>query len=270
MEIVDEAGHSTRFTWSPEGKLLRRAAADGAAETWTYDGEGNCTSHTDRSGHLSRFEYTHFDLLTARIAPDGTRHEFAYDSSLRLTGVVNPLGMTWSYAYDQADRLVSETDFDGRTVTYTHHSAAFSRSVLRPGIRAPNPMAYVTNPDTWSDHLGLSPEECTQSIFKAPGRKLGEQQEKYGYREADFPGDPDAPDYSYPNGRVHFAKERHVAEKYAKSYGEGVIEIKIPKSEYAAKYEKYERNYEGGPEKELEIPNNVVEDLNQYPRVRHR
>ncbi|WP_217549661.1 DUF6531 domain-containing protein [Streptomyces sp. GbtcB6] len=135
---------------------------------------------------------------------------------------------------------------------------------------APNPLAYVVNPDVWSDHLGLSPEECTQSIFKAPGRKLGEQQEKYGYREEDFPGDPDAPDYIYPNGRVYFAKERHVAEKYAKSYGEGVIEIKIPKSEYAAKYEKYERNYEGGPEKELEIPNNVVEDLNQYPRVRHK
>ncbi|MFF4702247.1 DUF6531 domain-containing protein [Streptomyces sp. NPDC001297] len=135
---------------------------------------------------------------------------------------------------------------------------------------APNPLTYVTNPDVWSDHLGLSPEECTQSIFKAPGRKLGEQQEKYGYREADFPGDPDAPDYIYPNGRVYFAKERHIAEKYAKSYGEGVIEIKIPKSEYAAKYEKYERNYEGGPEKELEIPNNVVEDLNQYPRVRHK
>ncbi|MFJ8793346.1 DUF6531 domain-containing protein, partial [Streptomyces sp. NPDC102462] len=135
---------------------------------------------------------------------------------------------------------------------------------------APNPMAYVPNPDIWSDHLGLSPEECTQSIFKAPGRKQGEYQEKYGYREEDFPGDPDGPDYAYPNGRVYFAKERHVAEKYAKSYGEGVIEIKIPKSEYSAKYEKYERNYEGGPEKELEIPNNVVEELNQYPRVRHK
>ncbi|MEV0218687.1 DUF6531 domain-containing protein [Streptomyces sp. NPDC050704] len=135
---------------------------------------------------------------------------------------------------------------------------------------APNPHTYVPNPHTWSDHLGLAPDECTQSIFKAPGRNLGEAQEKYGYRADDFPGDPDGPDYIYPNGRVYFAKERSIADKYAKSYGEGVVEIKIPKSEYTAKYQKYERDYEGGPDKELEIPNNVVEELNQYPRVRHK
>ncbi|MFJ4831420.1 RHS repeat-associated core domain-containing protein [Streptomyces sp. NPDC088747] len=135
---------------------------------------------------------------------------------------------------------------------------------------APNPSTYVPNPHTWSDHLGLAPDECTQSIFKAPGRNQGEAQELNGYRADDFPGDPDGPDYVYPNGRVYFAKERSVADKYAKAYGEGVVEIKIPKSEYAEKYQKYERNYEGGPDKELEIPNNVVEDLNQYPRVRHK
>lgn len=32
----------------------------------------------------------------------------------------------------------------------------------------------------------------------------------------------------------------------------------------------YERPYEGGPLIELEIPNTSVEDLNHYPRVRHR
>jgi RHS repeat-associated protein len=135
---------------------------------------------------------------------------------------------------------------------------------------APNPVTYVSNPYTWTDHLGLSPEECTQSIFKAPGPRQGEYQEKFGYREEDFPGDPDGPDYIYPNGRVYFAKERHIADKYAKSYREGVIEIKIPKSEYDAKFARYEKDYEGGPDKELDIPNNVVEDLNQYPRVRHK
>ncbi|WP_328670901.1 DUF6531 domain-containing protein [Streptomyces sp. NBC_00328] len=135
---------------------------------------------------------------------------------------------------------------------------------------APNSSTYVLNPHIWTDHLGLAPDECVQSIFKAPGRNRGEIEEKYGYSADDFPGDPDGPDYVYPNGRVYFAKERELADVYARSYGEGVVEIKIPKSEYAAKYEQYERKYQGGPLKELEIPNNVVEDLNQYPRVRHK
>jgi YD repeat-containing protein len=44
-------------------------------ESWTYDGEGNCLSHTDAMGGTTRFAYTDFDLLTARTGPDGVRHE---------------------------------------------------------------------------------------------------------------------------------------------------------------------------------------------------
>ncbi|NEB32383.1 hypothetical protein G3I62_25375 [Streptomyces sp. SID14446] len=138
---------------------------------------------------------------------------------------------------------------------------------LEPSL---NPSTYVPNPHVWSDHLGLAPDECTQSIFKAPGRNRGEIEEKYGYSADDFPGNPNGPDGVYPNGRVYFAKERELADVYAKSYGEGVVEIKIPKSEYAAKYQRYEVKYQGGPLTELEIPNNIVEDLNRYPRVRHK
>ncbi|MEK8171343.1 hypothetical protein NKH77_23465 [Streptomyces sp. M19] len=93
---------------------------DGTEETWEYDGEGNCTRHTDPNGASTGYTYTHFDLLAARHEPDGTHHEFHYDASLRLTGVVNPQGLSWSYVYDSAGRLIAETDFDGRTQRYEH------------------------------------------------------------------------------------------------------------------------------------------------------
>jgi RHS repeat-associated protein len=107
----------------------------------------------------------------------------------------------------------------------------------------------------------------TQSIYKAPQRGKGVAQEMYGYREKDFPevkGDP------YQNGMVYFAKERELAEVYARYYGEGVIEIRIPIADYREKYAQYESSYEGGPLTELEIPNKVVEGLNQYPRERFK
>ncbi|WP_258564836.1 putative T7SS-secreted protein [Streptomyces sp. WELS2] len=135
---------------------------------------------------------------------------------------------------------------------------------------APNPATYVHNPQVWTDHLGLAPDECpdeVQSIYKAPQRGRGDYQEQYGYRAEDFPGGPDDP---YMNGLVYFAKERQLAEMYANHYGEGVIEIQVPIKDYLERFARHEHPYEGGPLTELEIPNTVIEELNQYPRIRHR
>ncbi|WDM16386.1 toxin C-terminal domain-containing protein [Streptomyces lavenduligriseus] len=121
--ITDPLGGVFRLEWSVEGRLTRRTAPDGTKETWTYDGEGNCTSHTDPLGGVTRFEYTHFDLLSARTGPDGVRYEFAHDTELRLTKVTNPQGLTWEYTYDPAGHLIRETDFDDRTLTYEYDAA---------------------------------------------------------------------------------------------------------------------------------------------------
>lgn len=121
--MTDPLGAVTHLEWTVEGKLARRTAPDGSSESWTYDGEGNCTTHTDPMGGVTRFEYTHFDLLKARTGPDGVRYEFDHDAELRLTRVTNPQGLTWSYAYDPAGRLISESDFDDRTLTYAHDAS---------------------------------------------------------------------------------------------------------------------------------------------------
>ncbi|MET7568070.1 putative T7SS-secreted protein [Streptomyces sp. NPDC005492] len=120
VTLTDPTGAVTRLEWTTEGHLSRRTAPDGTTESWTYDGEGNCTSHTDPLGGISHFEYTHFDLLTARTGPDGVRYEFSHDKELNVTQVTNPQGLTWSYEYDASGRLIAETDFDDRALTYTH------------------------------------------------------------------------------------------------------------------------------------------------------
>ncbi|MFE9648986.1 putative T7SS-secreted protein [Streptomyces sp. NPDC006365] len=118
VRIIDPVGGVTRLEWHADGQLARRTGPDGATQSWTYDGEGNCLTHSDASGGVSRFEYTHFDLPVARTRPDGARYEFEHDAELRLTRVTNPQGLTWTYEYDAAGDVVSETDFDGRTLTY--------------------------------------------------------------------------------------------------------------------------------------------------------
>ncbi|MFK4069391.1 polymorphic toxin type 30 domain-containing protein [Streptomyces sp. NPDC029674] len=121
--ITDPSGGTTHLEWTLEGKLARATAPDGNHESWTYDGEGNCISHTDAIGAVSRFEYTHFDLMSARTGPDGTRYEFTYDTEMRSTKVASPQGLTWQYEYDAVGNLISETDFDGRRLTYEYNPA---------------------------------------------------------------------------------------------------------------------------------------------------
>ncbi|MFK4186258.1 putative T7SS-secreted protein [Streptomyces sparsogenes] len=121
--LTDPLGHATHLRWTVEGKLSARTSPDGTTETWTYDGEGNCTRSVDAAGAVTSYEYTHFDLLAARTGSDGVRYEFTHDAQLRLTQVTNPQGLAWSYTYDPAGRLVAETDFDNRTLTYTHDAA---------------------------------------------------------------------------------------------------------------------------------------------------
>ncbi|MEV7148508.1 DUF6531 domain-containing protein [Streptomyces sp. NPDC093084] len=123
VSVTDAAGATTRLEWTVEGRPLRRTTADGGAESWSYDGEGNCVGHIDPAGAVTSFEYTHFDLVAARTGPDGVRHEFVHDTELRLVQVLDPAGRTWSYGYDPAGRLVSETDFDGRVRAYTLDAA---------------------------------------------------------------------------------------------------------------------------------------------------
>ena len=63
-----------------------------------------------------------------------------------------------------------------------------------------------------------------------------------------------AEDFAGGDGVVHFAKERELAEQYARCYGEGVIEVQVPKDVYDARLLQYEKPYYPGPYTELAIP----------------
>ncbi|MFJ2773631.1 DUF6531 domain-containing protein [Streptomyces sp. NPDC087300] len=207
VALADESGRTTRLAWSREGLLIGRTTPDSATETWTYDGEGNCTSHTDQSGHTTFSEYTHFDLLSARTDPDGARYEFGYDPSLRLTQVAAPGGLTWSYRYDAAGQLISETDFDGRTLVYAHDAAgrltsrtnalgqtiAFEHSVLGQVLRKDADGAVTT---FGYDQLGnlthaVGPDSTLVLELDSSGRPLAETVDgrrlAYAYDEAGLP-----------------------------------------------------------------------------------
>lgn len=117
-EVVDAVGGIVRQGWSVEGQLIWRELPDGSREEWTWDGEGNLVSHTDRMGRTTTHSHGHFDLLQATRTGEDSGYRFTHDTQLRLTQVTNADGLVWEYTYDAAGRLIAENDFDGRTLTY--------------------------------------------------------------------------------------------------------------------------------------------------------
>jgi hypothetical protein len=62
---------------------------------------------------------------------------------------------------------------------------------------------------------------------------------------------------------AYFAKQRELAEQYAKLYGEGVLEVDIPKSVYDARIRPHEVPYLSDPKLiEIPVPHSAFDVLN--------
>ena len=106
----------------------------------------------------------------------------------------------------------------------------------------------------------VAPKGGTEKIFKAPQPGKGQKQLKDGFDPADF---------AEGDQRAYFAKQRELAEEYAKHYGDGVLEVEIPKDVYDARIRPHEVPYQGGPQVELPIPHKDFDVLNDAQRRLH-
>ncbi len=104
-----------------------------------------------------------------------------------------------------------------------------------------------------------SDEDEKVSIFKAPQRGMGQCMWDHGFQPSQFKAETS-------DGFAYFTRDRSVAEEYARSYGEGIIEVIMTKREFDSKFAQYEKPYQGGPKTELAIPINSVSALNGYPK----
>ena len=196
----------------------------------------------------------------------------------RATGAAIGAGLTWAINEAQC-QPTTPTDLLVGALT------GGLGNIIRPGFswlkglfgRAPAALPTRFGPgaahaaDPAFNGIGSQAGE-TISLFKAPARGLGQHQHVNGYRERDFPGDPDTPG-AVPDGRAYFGvgeEGRSIAEKYAQAYGEGIMEVKIPMRDYQMYFKHNVFNYEGGPLKEAAIPNYDLELLNGYPRLWHK
>jgi hypothetical protein len=89
------------------------------------------------------------------------------------------------------------------------------------------------------------------SLWKAPHPGTGKRQADSGFVADDYPGFAGA----IPDGRAYFAANRELAEEYAVCYGEGIIEVRLERSDYERFFKQFEEQYQDGRLLQVPIPN---------------
>ena len=130
--VTNSMGESLRFDYAAADQVITNPVAtgesvvltfrhltaihypDGTSETFTYDGNGNVTSSTDRAGgEVTRCEYDAHGNLICVKAPDGSLSEFQYDAMSRMIGSTDADGVINQYSYDALDRMTNRVNGAG-------------------------------------------------------------------------------------------------------------------------------------------------------------
>jgi hypothetical protein len=133
----------------------------------------------------------------------------------------------------------------------------FGEHVYRVGIAGV--LCHNTDPEVCTYILKpVAPTEAVETIFKAPQPGKGTHQLENGFHPKDF-----------ANGDqlAYFAKQRELAEDYARNYGDGILEVDIPRTLYDKRIKPLEKAYLSDPSlTEIPIPHSEFEILNSAIR----
>ncbi|WP_431981737.1 DUF6531 domain-containing protein [Streptomyces qinglanensis] len=226
-------GETTTFTWD-DTRLAEQTTPDGKSTTWDYaPGTHRPLTQTD---HTQLIPEPGTSLLTKLNEPRATRpafHAILTDLTGTPTELITPEGsLAWQYRTTLwGTPLPSPNDRSDITCTlrfpgqYADPESGLHYNYFRyydPGTAryltsdplgvapAPNPHAYVRNPFTHADYLGLAPASAT-----SPDKKAGNGKEVTPYNRT-FANRQKlgvhVPDLTTPKGRT---LSSHAAERVA-------------------------------------------------------
>jgi YD repeat-containing protein len=93
--------------------------ADGSAEQFSYDAQGNKLESINRRGQAIRYTYDSRGLVTRREHADGAHEDFTYDARGNLLTATDSQGTT-TWEHDPADRLTKVAYPSGRFLQFSY------------------------------------------------------------------------------------------------------------------------------------------------------
>lgn len=128
VRITDPAGHKTVDTYA-NGLLTAETRGEGTSDagTWTYTYDPvslGVTSSTDPNGRFRTFTYDDHGNRTSASDARGYVTSSTYDDQDRLTSTIDPTGLQTVHGWDQAGHIKTPTGTNDGTVSYNLPTSA--------------------------------------------------------------------------------------------------------------------------------------------------
>jgi YD repeat-containing protein len=121
IKTTDAKGNLWTETTDKRGKLLSRAAPDGAVATWSYDAGGYPISATDENGNTTTYTRDPSrEWITSITYPDSAQECFTYNDFGEVLTHTQRNGGVASYNYSADGLLLSKSSATGEVMNYTY------------------------------------------------------------------------------------------------------------------------------------------------------
>jgi RHS repeat-associated protein len=167
IQMVDELGVRTVYTYDSAGNLTQKVEAQGTPDertteytvnaagwpttitrkgrteangtitadaTWQveYDSAGQVSRTTDPEGHVRQYVYNRLGYLVQYTDPLGNTTRYEVDAHGNLTRVTDALGQVRSYSFDANNNLTSATDARGKAIQLAYDAMNRNTQVTNP------------------------------------------------------------------------------------------------------------------------------------------
>jgi RHS repeat-associated protein len=149
-------------------RLSRRIDQLGRPETFSYDGNGNLVSTTDRKTQTTTFTYDPLNRRTRSFFSDGTFTEFTYDGAGRLLTATDSVTGTITEEYDLLDRLLRENTPQG-AIQYAY-DALGRRTTMT--VNGQSPVNYSYDTASRLTQILRAPLNPVMIDYDAAGRRM--------------------------------------------------------------------------------------------------
>ena len=179
--VVDGNNHTRQNYYTVRGEMKGFQLADGATESYQFDGDGDQTSLTDGLYNYTQYYYDAADNQYETYYPDRSTVQYTTDYDGRTTSMVDVTGTT-SWVYDFGDRLTNFNSPQGNL------SYGYDQWGRRTSLTEPNSISIsyaFTNQHLAS--INKQPEnETTSWSYDQIGRVAGQSNSNgtsllYGY-----------------------------------------------------------------------------------------
>ncbi len=138
-----------------ENRPLMRKNADGSAQQWTYDFNGNLLSFTDEEGKNTTYSYDALNHLVAEQRSDGTMIHYQYNPMGELLTRSMPQGLKEENSYDAAGEKISSVLVGADGATMQHYLYDYHQGLLT-SVTDPRGGKIGVDYDAWMRPVAFS------------------------------------------------------------------------------------------------------------------